>query len=160
MSARARPMNLMKIIPSLALVATIAIGLGAGYYFASASTPSFPVTWSVRPLPIKFDSKITSSGSAPDSFTCSPPVATVTLQAQSSNPAIITLTVSPTSFPTGCGSAPDNVVVTASCTSASLASGTCDGDQFTGTVTVCGPSSYTCLKQVLAVTIAVTTTPP
>ena len=158
MTPEAGPLSPIKIIPPLILVAVIAIGLGAGYYFASASTPSFQVTWSVRPLSIKFNSQISSSGSAPDSFTCSSPVAPVTLLAQINNPNIITLTVAPASF-SSCGSTADNVVVTASCTSAALASGTCDGDQFPGTVTVCGFTPYTCLKQVLAVNVAVTTMP-
>ena len=156
MSSEARRGRPLKIIVAIALVAVI--GLGAGYYFAYASTPSFPVTWSVRPLNIKFSVSQSFSGSAPDSFTCDPSVSPVTLQAFSSQPDIITITVSPSSFPS-CGSSPDDVTVTASCTPAAIANGTCPGDKYSGTVVVCGPTSYTCLKQVLKVNVAVTTHP-
>ena len=153
MSSEPRPRSRLALAVAIALVAIIAIGLGAGYYFASASS-SFPVTWSVRPLMIRFNASPPFSGSAPDSFKCSPDVSPVTLQAFSSAPDIISLTVSPSFFST-CGSNPDNVVVTAACTPDHQDT-SCDG-QFTGTVEVCGPAPYTCLKQFLAVTIAVTT---
>jgi hypothetical protein len=155
MSSEARPRSRLALAVAVALVAIIGAGLGAGYYFAAASTPSFPVSWSVRPLMIKFNTSDGFSGSAPDSFTCSPDVSPVTLQAFSSQPDFITITVSPSSFST-CGSTPDNVVVTAACTAAHL-DRSCDGDLYTGTVEVCGPAPYTCLKQFLAVTVGVTT---
>ncbi len=145
------------MMPALILVTLVTIGLGAGYYFASAQN-SFPVTWSQNPLMIKFSARSTTSGSAPVSFTCSPSIAPVTVVAQSSAPATISLTVSPSAF-TSCGSTPDNVVVTASCTASATASGTCPGE-YTGTVTVCGPSSYTCLKKALVVPITVQNKPP
>ena len=151
MSSEARPRSRPALAVAIALVAIIAVGLGAGYYFASASS-SFPVTWSVRPLMIKFNTSDGFSGSAPDSFTCSPSVSPVTLQAFSSQPDIITIT---SSFPS-CGSTPDNVVVTAACTAAHQDT-SCDGDKYLGTVEVCGPAPYTCLKQFLTVTVAVTT---
>ncbi len=143
------------LLPAVTLVVLVATGLGAGYYFASASTPSFQVAWSERPLSIKFNASGSFSGSASDSFTCSPSVSPVTLQAFSSQPDFISITVSPSSF-SSCGSAQDNVVVTAACTPAHLDT-SCDGDSYTGTVMVCGPSSYTCLKEFLAVNVAVTT---
>jgi len=153
MSSDVRRGTPLRFILPIALVALI--GLGAGYYFASASTPSFPVTWSIRPLSIKFNTAGSFSGSASDSFTCSPSVSPVTLVTTSSQPDIISITVSPSSF-SSCGSTPDNVVVTAACTAAHQDT-SCDGDHYTGTVQVCGPSAYTCMKQVLAVTVAVTT---
>ena len=154
MSSEARPRSRPALAVAIALVAIIAVGLGAGYYFASASS-SFPVTWSVRPLMIKFNTSDGFFGSAPDSFTCSPSVSPVTLQAFSSQPDIITITVSPSSFPS-CGSTPDNVTVTAACTAAHQDT-SCDGDKYLGTVEVCGPAPYTCMKQFLTVTVAVTT---
>src|SRR5919108_445100 len=136
--------SLPKLGIAIALLALV--GLGAGYYFAAANTPSFTVTWAIRPLMIKFALSNGFSGSAQDSFTCSPSVSPVTLKAQSNQPDFITLTVSPSSFPT-CNSSPDNITVTATCTAAHMDS-TCAGDNYTGTVTVCGPTPYQCLKQV------------
>lgn len=150
MSSQLRRGSPLRFILPIALVAVVA--LGVGYYSASAAK-SFPVTWSVSPLMIKFNASGSFSGSAPDSFTCSPTVSPVTLQAFSSTPDVISITVSPSSF-TRCGPTPDNVVVTASCTADN--SSFCDGE-FTGSVQVCGGTSYTCLKQSLVVTVAVTT---
>src|SRR5437870_13735386 len=152
MGSKTRRSTLVRFVVPIALLAVIA--LGAGYYSASAAK-SFPVAWSVNPLMIKFNASDGFSGSAPDSFTCSPSVSPVTLQAFSSQPDIITITVSPSSFPS-CGSTPDNVVVTAACTAAHQDT-SCDGDKYLGTVEVCGPAPYTCLKQFLTVTVAVTT---
>src|SRR5437773_1112606 len=150
------PLRLRTLLPAIALVALVAVGLGAGYYFASAQD-RFVVTWSANPLMIKFSARGSTSGSAPDSFTCSPSVAPVTLKAQSSAPDTITLTASPSAF-SSCDSTPDNVVITASCTASATASGTCPGE-YTGTVVVCGPTSYTCLKKALAVSITVQNKP-
>jgi len=154
MGSKTRRSTLVRFVVPIALLAVIA--LGAGYYSASAAK-SFPVAWSVNPLMIKFNASGSFSGSAPDSFTCSPSVSPVTLQASSSQPDIISITVSPASF-SSCGSTPDNIVVTASCTPAHQDS-SCEGDQYTGQILVCGPSSYTCLKQSLVVNVAVTTNP-
>ena len=150
------PRRVRTLLVGTALVALVAAGLGAGYYFASAES-NFVVTWSENPLKIKFSARNATSGGAPDSFTCSPSVTPVTLKVQSSAPDTITLTVSPSAFPS-CGSAPDNLVVTASCTASATASGTCPGE-YTGTVVVCGPTSYTCLKKALAVSITVQNKP-
>ena len=155
MSSEARPRSKLALTIAAALVAVIAIGLGASYYFAAANTPSFPVAWSVRPLAIKFNTSDGFQMSAPDSFTCDPGVSPVTLQAFSSAPDFITITVAPAFF-SSCGSAPSSVVVTAACTAAHLDS-SCDGDRYTGLVEVCGPAPYTCLKEFLEVTVAVTT---
>jgi len=151
MSSEVRRGSPLKFIIPIALVAVVA--LGAGYYSASAAK-SFPVAWGVNPLMIKFNASGSFSGSAPDSFTCSPSVSPVTLQAFSNQPDFITITVSPSSFP-HCGPTPDDVVVTASCTP-DHQDFSCDGDQYTGSVQVCGGTSYTCLKQTLVVDVAVT----
>jgi len=148
--------RLRTLLPAIALVGLVAIGLGAGYYFASAQD-SFVVSWSQNPLKIKFSARTGTSGSAPDSLTCSPSVAPVTLNATSSVPDTITLSVNPSAFPS-CGSTPFKVVVTASCTSSATTSGNCPGE-YTGTVIVCGPTSYTCLKKALAVSITVQNKP-
>lgn len=140
------------LLPAVALVVLAAIGLGAGYYFASASTDPPPVIWSVRPLNIKFSAG--STGSSPDSFTCNPSVSPVTLQAFSSEPDMITLSVSPTAFSI-CGSTPDNVVVTAACTSEAIAHNDCAGNMVDGHVRVCGPAPYTCLTRHLQVIVTV-----
>ncbi len=153
MSSSARLRSPGKLAVAIALIAFVFVGLGIGYYFAAASTPSFQVSWSVRPLNIRF-TVTQGSGSAQDSFTCNPSVAPVTLQVTSSDPNKITVTVSPSAFPS-CGSTPDNITVTASCTPTALANGTCPGDRYAATVQVCGPAPYTCLKQYLTVNIAV-----
>src|SRR6267143_4392188 len=150
MSSHLRRGSPLKFILPLGLVAVIALGVG---YFSASAAKSFPVAWSVNPLMIKFNASGPFSGSASDSFTCSPSVSPVTLQAFSSSPDIITITVSPSSF-SRCGPTPDNVVVTASCTS--TISSVCDGE-YTGSVQVCGGTAYTCLKQALVVDVAVTT---
>ena len=158
MSSPSRSRSSLTVAIGIVLVAVI--GLGAGYYFAYAGNPSpnsFPVSWSVTPLTIKFAVTQTFSASAPDSFTCSPDQAPVTLVAQSNFPSNITITVSPTTFPS-CGSTPDNVIVTASCTADHMNT-SCDGDRYTGSITVCAPNPYTCLKKVLNVNVAVTTMP-
>ncbi len=148
--------SLTRLMPAIVLVTLVTVGLGSGYYLTAAATPPFPVTWSDNPLMIKFSARTATSGSAPDSFTCSPSIAPVTLVTQSSAPNTITLSVSPSAFPS-CGSTPNNVVVTASCTASAIASGTCPGE-YTGTVTVCGPTPYTCEKKALVVSITVQNT--
>src|SRR5436189_1580482 len=137
------PSRLRTLLVGTALVALVAAGLGAGYYFASAES-NFVVTWSENPLKIKFSARSATSGGAPDSFTCSPSVTPVTLKVQSSAPDTITLTVSPSAFQS-CGSAPDTFVVTASCNASPTASGTCPGE-FTETVLVSGSTMYSYLK--------------
>jgi hypothetical protein len=148
------PNRLRTLLSAFVLVALVATGLGAGYYFASASTSSFAVTWSVRPLDIKF-SLHSFSGSAPDSFTCSQSVSPVFLKAFSNQAGIVTLAASPSSF-SSCGSTPNSVLVTAACTSKAQADNTCQGD-FSGRVIVCGPTPYTCLQRDLIVIIKLTT---
>jgi hypothetical protein len=142
--------SLRAVLPAVILVALAATGLGASYYFASASTVD--VRWAVNPLRITFSAQ-TGSGSAPDSFKCSPSVAPVTLKAFPNQPDIITLTIDKSAFPS-CGSLPDNVVVTTACTPAAQANGSCLGD-FSGMVVVCGPEPYTCLSEKLSVNIRV-----
>jgi len=138
--------------PALALVILVIAGLGAGYYFASASNKnSSQITWNPGHIKIKFSPQV-GSGSLPASFTCSPSVSPVTLKASSSQPDLITITVSPSSF-SNCGSTPDSVTVTAACTPAGIANGTCEGAEATGTIVVCGPSSYTCLQNSLQVEV-------
>ncbi len=145
--------SLRAVLPAVVLVVLVATGLGAGYYFASARPNSHSVTWAMYPLFINFSSQ-DGSGSVPDSFTCSPSVAPVTLLTRSNQPDIVMLAVSRSSFPT-CGSSPDNVVVTAACTPAAQVNGSCLGD-FSGKVIVCGPTPYTCLVRTLIVVITVT----
>jgi len=155
MSTETQRRSLVRLIVPITLLAVIS--LGAGYYFAAAKNPNATVQWSANPLMIKFNASGSFSGSASDSFTCQGRVSPVTLQTTSSQPNIISITVTPSSFST-CSSTPDVVVVKASCTPAFLNTN-CDGDQYTGTVQVCGPSPYTCLQSVLTVTVAVTTKP-
>ncbi len=150
--------NLWTALPALVLVITVAVGLGSGYYFAYADSSPAKVAWLTNPLFITFVSESGSgSGMASDPFTCSQTVAPVTLQAVSNQPGSISLTVSPAAFP-GCGSTPDNVIVTTVCTSEAATSQSCLGN-FTGRVTVCGPTPYTCLhSRSLIVVIRVTST--
>ena len=145
--------RLHTVLPSVILIGIVASGLGAGYYFASAHPNSAKVTWAANPLFITFSSQA-GSAKLPDSFTCSPAVAPVTLLTRSNQPAIITLTVDPSVY-SNCGSLPDNVVVTATCTPAAQANGSCLGE-FSGKVIVCGPTTYTCLVRTLIVVINVT----
>ncbi len=145
--------DLRTLLPAVILVTLVATVLGAGYYFGSAHTNSAKGAWDVNPIFINFSSQV-GSGSVTDSLTCSPPVAPVTLLTKSNQPNIITLTASPSSFQS-CGSTPNSVTVTAACTPNAQASGSCVGD-FSGRVTVCGPTPYTCLGRILIVVITVT----
>ena len=142
-------------IPALVLVAIVAVGLASGYYFAgnnfaSASSPPV-VTWSISPLKMGIPSS--GVGSAPDSFTCSPGVAPVFLSATSSQPSIVQITVSPTAF-SSCGGTADNVIVYATCASGVTVTQCAAVSNPAGIITVCGPSSYTCLKKPLQVVVA------
>ncbi len=141
--------NLRMALPAIVLVTSIVIGLGSGYYFASADRQT-RVTWDRNPLIVTFSSQ-TGSGSARDSFTCSNRVAPVVLEAFSNQPSVVSLTVSPSAF-SSCGSTVDSVVVTASCT-ASDSAHACPGDS-AGKVLVCGPTSYTCQERSLIVIIS------
>lgn len=143
--------RLRTLLPVVALIALVATGLGAGYYFASANSGP-TVAWQLNPLFVTFSSQA-GSGSAQDSFTCSSTVAPVILEAFSNQPSIVSLTVTPSSF-TSCGSTADNVVVNAACTTSAQASQSCHGD-FSGRVFVCGPTPYTCLQRALIVVITV-----
>jgi hypothetical protein len=136
----------------IVMIALVATGLGAGYYFASAhSGPS--AIWDRNPLFLTFSTSA-GSGNAQDSFTCNNPVAPVTLEAISNQPSIVSLTVSPSSF-ANCGFATNSVEVTAACTASAQTSQSCQGD-FSGKLFVCGPTAYTCLQRALIVVITVT----
>jgi len=145
---RVRGDHIMNWIANV-LVALVAIGLGSGYYFASASS-SPTVTWAKNPLYVAFSSQV-GSGSGQDSFKCSSTIAPVTLQVFSSEPDTVAVTVGPSAFPS-CGSTPNNVVVTATCTASARAEHSCE-ENFYGIVVVCGPSSYNCLRQILVVIV-------
>ena len=141
-------------LPALILLSLVTVGLGAGYYFASAHRGDPRVSWHVNPLQIRV-LETNGPGSASDSFTCSSNVSPVTLRTFSSDPKKVTVSVNPSSFPT-CGSTPDHVVVTATCvnTAGSEDQGElCEGSHFTGVVQVCGPTSYQCLSKTLTVSI-------
>src|SRR5437764_14567236 len=84
MSSSARLRSPGKLAIAITLIALAAVGLGVGYYFASAATPSFQVMWSVRPLDIKFTVTQVSC-SAQDSFTCNPSVTPFMLQVSSND---------------------------------------------------------------------------
>ncbi len=139
------------MLPAIILIGIIAGGLASGYYATVAAKRQDGVQWHVNPLQITL-SVDDGSGSARDSFTCRPETGPVTLEAKSSDPSRITLTVSPSSFPS-CGSPPDRVIVTASCASGVDEEG-CEG-QFTGQVTVMGPTPYENLGGTLQVQITV-----
>lgn len=153
MSSEAPRRKPLRIIIAISLLAII--GLGAGYYFASASASSngTRLSWTQNPLFITFSPQA-GSGSASDSFKCSNTVAPVTFKAFVSDPSVISLTVSPSSF-SSCGSTADNVVLTATCTASALAQQRCQGD-FLGIVLVFGPSSYQVVPGILFVIIHVT----
>src|SRR5438034_11754192 len=130
----ASPHNMRKLVLAVILVALVATGLGASYYFAcarSARADSAKATWAVNPLFITFPSQ-DGSGSLPDSLTCSPTVGPVTFIIRSNQPDMITLTVSPSGF-SSCGSTPDNVVVTAACTPTAFSNNRCL-EGFTGKI--------------------------
>lgn len=137
------PRKLRKALPAVILIGIIAAGLASGYYATVLAKRQDGVNWHINPIQVTF-SATDSSGSARDSFQCHPDTGPVVLEAKSSNPGRIILSVSPSSFPT-CGSPPDRVVVTASCASGvdqngnTLGEDNCEG-QFTGQVTVMGPT--------------------
>jgi len=146
MSSEARRGNPLMVVIPIALV--LVISLGAGYYFVSADSPPV-VQWSVAPLKIMISP--TGGGSGSDSFTCSHKISPVTVTAQSSDPSKVTVTVSPNTF-SECGSTPDNVLISARC-NPGVSISSCVAQEPAATVTVCGPSPYTCLKKPLQVVL-------
>ena len=146
MSSETKRGNPLKIIVPIALVLVVA--LGSGYYFVSADSPPV-VQWNMNSLKILVAPSGLGSGQA--SFTCSHKISPVTVTASSFNPSVVTFTVDPNTFST-CGSTPDNVVVGAKC-GPGVTLAQCTAQAPAGSVTVCGPSPYTCLKKPLQVVV-------
>ena len=147
------------MLPTIILVSVIAIGVGGGYYYTVQASKRDGVQWKVNPLQITFSAD-DGSGSAKDSLTCRPSIGPITLQAKSSEPDRVLLSVSVTSFD-GCGNAPDKLDVSAACAGQGNQNGDSGDDEncegtFTGQVDVIGPSGYENIGGTLDVQIIVT----
>ena len=126
-----------RYLPHLVLGLSISLVMVGAYMavgFAQNSAPK--TTWAVNPLTITFPGS-SGTGSAVDSFTCSPSSTNILLVAKSSNPTIISFTVAPTSF-ASCGSAPDTVSITVTC----LVSATQCAGTYQGLVQIRNPANY------------------
>src|SRR5438552_12203076 len=133
----------------LVAVALISI-LGVSYdsVLATSTTSSPPkAIWSTNPITITF-SHTTGVGSAPDSFKCAPPyLKPIVLTTTVNNPLLVSLTTSPSSFPS-CGPSYSTITLTAH----SLVPG-----HYSGTVTIRQGSQYgTAIPPSLIVNIVVT----
>jgi len=117
--------------------------------FASLTAPK--ALWSANPVTITFSGSAGtgSSGSVGETIKCAPKVSDVVFDTTVSNPAKISLTVSP-GGEASCGPAPDSVTVTAHCL---VAAPNCKG-MYTGTVTIF--QGYSTIPPSLTVTIVVT----
>jgi len=117
--------------------------------FASVNAPK--AIWSANPVTITFSGSAGtgSSGSVGELVKCAPKVTDVVFHTTVSNPAKISLSVSPGGEAT-CGPSPDSVTVTAHCLVAAPA---CKGT-YHGTVTI--QQGYSTIPPSLSVTIVVT----
>src|SRR6266487_4911814 len=141
-----------RYLPHLLVGLSISLVMVGAYMAVGLAQSTAPkAAWAVSPLTITF-SGTAGTGSASDSFTCSPTTTNILLTARASNPGVISLTVAPTSF-ASCGSSPDTITLTATClVPASQCTGT-----YQGLVQVHNPANYYGnLPANLKVTIVVT----
>jgi len=138
-----------RYLPHLLVGLTISLIMVGAYMavgFASVTAPK--AIWSANPVTIAFSGSA-GTGSVGEFVKCAPKVTDVVFHTTVSNPAKISLTVSPGSEAT-CGPSPDSVTVTAHCLVAAPA---CKGT-YHGTVTI--QQGYSTIPPSLSVTIVVT----
>src|SRR2546427_13139012 len=132
--------------------AAVASALGVAYtaVILPSSTLTTPkTTWTTNPLTISF-AATDASGSATDTFSCSPSAGAITLRTISNSPGIIAITIVPASF-SSCGSSLLQVTVVATC---QVSASQCIGS-YTGLVQVRQPANYRDLPVNLQVKITV-----
>lgn len=141
-----------RYLPHVLVGLAIASALGVAYttVILPSSTLTTPkVTWTTNPLPISFAAS-DGSGSATDTFSCSPSADAISMRTISNSPGIIAITVVPASF-SNCGASLLQVTVVATC---QVAASQCKGS-FTGLVQVRQPANYRNLPANLPVNITV-----
>ena len=145
-------------LPITRLLAYVLIGgavasaLGVAYtqvILPSSSLTTPKVTWTTSPLAISF-AATDGSGSATDTFSCSPSAGAVSLRTVSNSPGIIALTTVPINFG-NCGASLLQVTVIATC---QVAASQCRGS-YSGLVQVRQPTNYRNLPANLQVSIVV-----
>src|SRR5215510_862639 len=127
-------------------ISAIMVAAYAAVGFSASNQPK--ATWATNPVTISF-SGVSGSGSASDSFTCSTAASSIIIIAKASS-SKVSLTATPTTFPS-CGSAPDNVTLTATCL---VPAAQCKGT-YNGQVQIRQPANYRNIPANLAVTIIV-----
>ena len=132
--------------------AAVASALGVAYtavILPSSTLNSPKVTWTTNPLTISF-AATDGSGSATDTFSCSPSAGAISLRTVSNSPGKIGLTVLPTNF-SNCGAALLQVTVIATCL---VDASQCRGS-YSAIVQVRQPTNYRNLPANLQVNIVV-----
>jgi len=141
-----------RLLAYILVGAAVASALGVAYtaVILPSSTLTTPkVTWTTNPVTISFAAS-DGSGSATDTFSCSPSAGAITLRTVSNSPGIIGLTTVPTSF-TSCGTSLLQVTVIATC---QVQASQCRGS-FSGLVQVRQPINYRNLPANLMLNIVV-----
>src|SRR5437867_2640427 len=146
-------------LPITRLLAYILVGgavasaLGVAYtavILPSSSLTTPKVTWTTNPLTISF-AATDGSGSATDTFSCSPTAGGISLRTVSNSPGIIGLTTVPINF-SSCGAALLQVTVIATCLVTDPSQ--CRGS-YSGLVQVRQPTNYRNLPANLQINIVV-----
>jgi len=141
-----------RLLAYILVGAAVASAFGVAYttVILPSSTLTTPkVTWTTNPLTISF-AATDGSGSATDTFSCSPSTGAITLRTVSNSPGIIGLTTVPASF-TDCGTSLLQVTVIATC---QVQASQCRGS-FSGLVQVRQPINYRNLPANLMLNIVV-----
>src|SRR2546428_11052595 len=142
--------SLRQYLPHIIVAVALISILGASYasvFAATVSSSSSKALWSTNPITITF-SHTAGVGSATDSFKCAPPFTNpVVLTTTVNKPLLVSLTTSPSSFPS-CGPSFTSFTLTAHSTTAGT---------YSGTVTIRQGSQYgTAFQPSLTVNIVVT----
>lgn len=128
-----------RYLPHILVGLAVASALAVAYstvILPSSTLTSPKVTWTTSPLTISF-AAADGSGSATDTFSCSPAAGAVTFRTNSNSPGIIAITVIPASF-SNCGASLLQVTVVATC---QVAASQCKGS-YNGLVQVRQPANY------------------
>jgi ABC-type multidrug transport system permease subunit len=141
-----------RLLAYILVAGAVGSALGVAYMdvILPSSTLTTPkVTWTINPLTISF-AATDVSGSATDTFSCSPSTGAISLRTVSNSPGIISLTTLPTSY-SSCGASLLQVTVIATC---QVSPSQCRGS-FSGLVQVRQPINYRTLPANLMLNITV-----